>query len=418
MANNYDEIEKAIGSLDLGVDEEADDYEGVKELTGTNMVAILQERVNTVMNENMKLHRRLASVEAKVQAMYAHFTKAPERSKVDFGDENRIRDRYVSMNQTLGQDNNADEMSFTELDPNESVSVVSAASPSPAPAHPHDHVRDEVRDHAPTPTSSARARRINVPSPTNINPFSNYFESVRRTESMFKSNSATAPQGYVNKGSVWGVALASMLTAAMRYYISKKDARMLMIDQPKMVAVYHKIVPVLYESYATKELPGVSDPLTFRLSQAISRKEKNEIPDSYAKDWMDLENTQEGKDIMAVIRIIITAAKAVPEAMVHPVSQLVPYMHKHPVVDGPAGPIFAILPSVNVNPAPGPWESWCLVLKTEALVKYVRYRLSDMTPTETITRMSSEMKPGELAEKKNWNKLMTFNPAAMIGSAS
>ncbi|KAJ6084532.1 hypothetical protein N7486_011332 [Penicillium sp. IBT 16267x] len=91
-AYNYDEIEKAVGSLDIGLEETAEDYEGANELTGTNIVAILQQRVNTVINENMMLNKRVSAMEGKVQAIYAHFIKASERSRFDFPHENRIGD--------------------------------------------------------------------------------------------------------------------------------------------------------------------------------------------------------------------------------------------------------------------------------------------------------------------------------------
>ncbi|KAJ5724940.1 hypothetical protein N7493_006668 [Penicillium malachiteum] len=203
------------------------------------MVAILQGRVSTLMNENMGLNKRLQALEGKMQAMYAHFVKSPERSRIEFPGENVIRDKYVNMNQSLGEQGHVDTDMSRDVRPDESVSVVSAPSTA---HHTTPRAHEDVDEQA--STSSSRLRRINNPSPS-INPFAKYIEM--RSESVFKSNSATAPQGYVNKGSVWGVAMASLLTAAMRYYISKKDARMLMIDQPNMMAVYHKIVPLLYE---------------------------------------------------------------------------------------------------------------------------------------------------------------------------
>ncbi|KAJ5798846.1 uncharacterized protein N7503_006351 [Penicillium pulvis] len=54
---------------------------------------------------------------------------------------------------------------------------------------------------------------------------------------------------------------------------------------------------------------------------------------------------------MAVIRIILMAAKAAPEAVVHPISQLVRYVHA-PGRERPSGPVSAIDSSVNASPAP------------------------------------------------------------------
>lgn len=409
--NDYDEIERAIGDVSIGGDD-ASNYDGADELTGTNMVAILQHRVDTLMNENIQLNNRLKVVEARTQSMYAHFVKSPERSKFDFPDENHVRDRYVTEVNNLDANPEVPRTSDSYVDVGTERSVSSVSTPSQA------HANRRADEHVGTPSPSPRApARSSTPSRA-ANPFANYFEATQRTESMFKSNSATAPQGYIHKGSVWGTALVSFLTAATRYYMTKKNANMLMVDELKMAAVYNKLVPVLYESFMTKELPGVSDALTFRLSQAISRKTKNDIPISDAASWLELEKTQEGRSIMTIIRILLAAAKAVPEAMVHPVSQLIPYIHKQPVMLYESTPVFLIESEANVNPLPTSWESWCLMLKTDALVKYVRYRLNNMTALETITRMTNEMKPSELADKKNWRKLATFNPAMMMSRTS
>lgn len=413
MMNDYDEIERAIGGVSINGDDDASNYDGADELTGTDMVAILQHRVSTLMNENIEMNNRLKVVEARTQAMYAHFVKSPERSRFDFPDENKVRDRYVTevsnLDATPGRPRGSD--SYVDIEADRSVSSIS--TPSQAHADRRADERVDVPSPSPRPTAGTSTASHGV------NPFANYFASTQRSESMFKSNSATAPQGYVNKGGVWGTALVSFLTAAIRYYMSKKNENMLMVDEMKMAGVYNKLVPVLYESFMTRELPGVSDALTFRLSQAISRRSKNDIPISDAGAWVDLEKTQEGRDIMAIIRILLSAAKTVPEAMVHPVSQLIPYIHKQPVMLYNETPVFLIDSAANINPLPTPWESWCLMLKTDALVKYVRYRLGGgMTPLETISRMTMEMKPGELADKKNWRKLTTFNPAMMTSRTS
>ena len=399
--NSYAEIERAIKNAEG--DGGGDDYAGVEELTGTDMVKILQRRVESLMNENIELNNRVVDMEGKVNAMYAHFMKSPERDKFDFPDHNKLRGKFVTEIDTLDhQMTPRRESSYVEVN-----STASAPSTSDASEwRPSTEPRSSRR-------SAPRASSFG-PTPGSPNPFSMYLSSSSKTE-MFKSNSATAPQGYNNRGHVWGSALVSFLTAAMRYYITKKNSAMLMVDEMKMFSVYSKLVPVLYETFMTKQLPGVADPLTFRLSQAISRTDKNHIPSSDAESWIALEKTQEGREIMTIVRIVLAAAKAVPEAMVHPVSQIIPSLHKTPVMMYNEEPIFAIDSNVDVSPMPTSWESWCMILKNDALIKYVRYRVSGMTPIETVNRMTSEMKPSELAEKKNWNKLMSFNPA-MLGS--
>lgn len=405
----HNDIENAIGGMTLNSIEDPTDYEGVNELTGVDMVAILQSRVNSLINENMALNKRLNAVEVKTDAMYAQFIKGEDRSRFDFPHMDKVRQRYVTEVTSLSNPRPAspDTNSFVDVDTDRSgISDVSSL-------RGHQHERESA-----SASAAPRQREAASAPPPMTNPFASYFESPRKGETMFKSTSATAPLGYVNKGNVWGTALASLLTAAMRYYISKKDERMLMVDEAKMATIYTKLAPVLYEAYMTKELPGVSSPLTFRLSQAISRKSKTDVPLSYAKDWIELEDTQEGRDIMGILRVIVMAARTVPEAMVHPISQLIPSLYKELVMKRNELPVFVIDASVSVNPTPSQWESWCMILKTEALVKYVKYRLTGTTPLETMQRMTSEMKLSELAEKKNWQKLTTFNPAVLTPRTS
>lgn len=78
----------------------------------------------------------------------------------------------------------------------------------------------------------------------------------------------------------------------------------------------------------------------------------------------------------------------------------------HPVTEINSTQIFAIDSNVIMEPILGPWESSCLMLKMDALVKYVEYGLMGMGSGETVTRMTSEMKPEELAEK-NQRRLIT-----------
>jgi hypothetical protein len=102
VINNYEEIERAIGTVSLEGNENVEEHEGVNELTGTNMIAILQQMINTVINENIELNKRVTSMEAKVLAIYAHFSKSPERSRFDFPNENRVRKRYAT--EGMGRD--------------------------------------------------------------------------------------------------------------------------------------------------------------------------------------------------------------------------------------------------------------------------------------------------------------------------
>lgn len=54
-----------------------------------------------------------------------------------------------------------------------------------------------------------------------------------------------------------------------------------------------------------------------------------------------------------------------------------------------------------------------MVLKTDALVKYTKYSLAGMTQVETIDGLISEIKPEQLAEKKDSRKRSMFNATAV-----
>lgn len=51
------------------------------------------------------------------------------------------------------------------------------------------------------------------------------------------------------------------------------------------------------------------------------------MPESNAKTWADLKENTDGVSCMSVIESIFTGAKMVPEAMMHPISSLVEFMH-------------------------------------------------------------------------------------------
>jgi hypothetical protein len=216
-----------------------------------------------------------------------------------------------------------------------------------------------------------------------------------------KSNSATAAMGYDKKASVWGTALASLLISATRYYISKTNAQGILIDEVALMKNCTNIVSPLYTSAMHRELPGVKDGTTKYLSEAISRQDRNEVPLSYASDWVELEKNQYGKDAMTVLNNLIKIAQQVPEAVIHPASQIISIMLPPVVriVDGESK--FAMSAGQPVNPVPNQWESWCLILKSSALGKYVKYRLANMSAGTVVSKMSSEMRENDLVDKKN-----------------
>lgn len=65
----------------------------------------------------------------------------------------------------------------------------------------------------------------------------------------------------------------------------------------------------------------------------------------------------------------------VPEAMIHPISQLIIQMNQPVVRLGPKGPGLLHPSTTKVNMSPSGIESFCRCLKKETLKKYVSYRL-------------------------------------------
>jgi hypothetical protein len=73
-----------------------------------------------------------------------------------------------------------------------------------------------------------------------------------------------------------------MMISAMRYYIEKKNAEMIMIDKLNLMKTYNYIIGPLYELSQHKRLPGVTDPTTTYLSKAVTRMSQCHVPTSTA----------------------------------------------------------------------------------------------------------------------------------------
>lgn len=99
---------------------------------------------------------------------------------------------------------------------------------------------------------------------------------------------------------------------------------------------------------------------------------------------------------MSVIESIFLAAKMVPEAMVHPISQLVAQMGTPAVKMTPKGPSFSIPTTAKVSASPSGYEAYCRCLKKAALKTYVRYRLEGMNELQTMSKMSIMMRVTEM----------------------
>jgi len=138
----------------------------------------------------------------------------------------------------------------------------------------------------------------------------------------FKNNSAISARGYDSKLSLWGTVLASLLIGCMRRYIQRTGETGHIIDGVAIARSYSKIVGELYARVKFTELPAVQSHEVALLSKVFSRTDKNEVPESTAQTWCDISKTTDGGSCMSVIESLITAAKMVPEAMLHPISSI------------------------------------------------------------------------------------------------
>lgn len=338
---------------------------------GTDPMMNMQNQIIRLISENTDLIARMSALEAKVVSLIDVVSQGSDRSKV------KVPTKEL----------------FT-MTPTHAESQVDDSSSS---------IVDVARDRSVTPAKSR------APSES-LNPFSEASRSTNASLSVFKSNSAIAPQGYVGKKSVWGTALASMLVGATRYYISKTNSDMMMIDERRLMKNCIMIMPTLYFAALHKDLPDVKNPATKYLSNAISRMDKNDVPTSDAETWMRMKQYQDGKDVVSVLETVIMIMKAIPEVVTHPVSQVVPMMIPPVVRSMNDNPIFAIGATHKATLAPNQWETWCSILKEGALVKYIKYRLAGMNEAQVVSKMVGEIRRSDLVEKKNQTMIDDIAP--------
>lgn len=383
---NFDEIRDALDGHDDEVGGDVDGASNGITIVGTDHNAIMYDRMAAIIAENSEMKKRLDGIEAMVRSMYTHFREGPERSRVEVPDPDMLRN--VGSNSRMNLDGTVDESEREDS----FVDVASVGS---------------------TFSSATGLQRVKANRTIDRGQITGLDMGQGPIPSMmpFKSNSATASEGYTNSPSLWGTALASMLIAALRYYITKRNATMLMIDETRVMKTYTKIAATLYESITRKGLPKVTDAVTRYLSKSISRTTKTDVPTSTPGAWMSMNESQDGRDVLAVLRTMVVAAKTTPEAMVHPISQLIPFLDPKVVIETGGVAIFTISKEAVVNPVPDEWETWCGVLKTEMLAKYVQYRRVGMTPEMVVSKMLNENKDSDLVEKKNLHKLMQMVPS-------
>ncbi|RYP33000.1 hypothetical protein DL768_011111 [Monosporascus sp. mg162] len=144
-------------------------------------------------------------------------------------------------------------------------------------------------------------------------------------------------------------------------------ATRIMVNEVRVASTYANIVEMSYESYMQRGLPPVTSDVSRYLSKSIPRLSKKDVPEPPPEAWLKMNEDSEGKNVLAVLRTLITASASVAEAM------------------------------------------------SNVLVKYIRYRLSKMTPEATVSKMATEMPKKSLTEKKNWNKLVGYGTYTSFG---
>lgn len=219
-----------------------------------------------------------------------------------------------------------------------------------------------------------------------------------------KSHSAIANRGYSNKHVLWGTCFASLLVACIKKFISFTSQTGHVIDDVQLMKTYSKIVPDLYMRVKSADLPAVQSHAAMFMSKMFIRDSASDLPISSAKDWYEMSQHPDGAECMSVIESIFTGAKMVPEAMLHPISQLVSQMNQPVVRQTPKGPSFSIPTSTKISMSPGGHEDLCRCMKMESLKTYVRYRLQGESPTAVLVRMMATMKDTDIFDNRNLNR--------------
>lgn len=363
---NFDDIKAAIEDTDTN-DETSNTPERLT-IAGADPIEILSTRVSALTSENAKMKETLKRLEDIVMGLVATRNETDNKTRISIP----VKEYFGSK-------------------PPASV-VSSYVEPSNIPTAP--------------PSTTGSVSDYDVVKPhTPINPFASSYPVASGPAPprlvVSKSNTATAPMGYTNKASVWGTALASLLISSMRFYLTKTQKQGFTIDETQVMTNCITLAPVLYTSIMHRELPGVKSEVTKYLSQSISRTQNNEVPLSYAEDWYNMEGNELGKEVMTTLNNLILIAQLVPEAVTHPLSQIIMLLVP-PVVRNMSNEIkFAMMGAKDATPIPNQWERWCMALKKQALIKYVKYRLSGMPETQVTAKMSSEMRREDLVDKKH-----------------
>lgn len=193
----------------------------------------------------------------------------------------------------------------------------------------------------------------------------------------------------------------------MKKYIQKMGETGYIIDETMVMKTCSRIAGDLYPRVKFADLLVVQSHEVALLSKIFYRTKKDEVPESYPATWVDLRKNTDGTACMPVIESIITAAKMVPGAMMHPISRPITAMDQPVVVETFRGLTFAIPDHTKVEMTPTGIERFCSWPK-ESLRTYVKYRLSDDGEVMDVNKMVAEMKDMELFDNKNLHRARTL----------
>lgn len=354
-------------------------------IMSTDPITQMRTQMNKIMLENAEIKAELHELRSRVKAMSTKMVGRTKRIKAEVNKSGLFTMESPTSEASRGRDPFKNE---------DSESIVDVRRPSSLSSSFTVDTRESIN-----------------PYPA-VNPFEHV--GVSPNQSFIKNNSAIGKSGYANKKQLWGTALASYLIGAIRYYISRANVPLLMVDEKLVVTNCIKVVSTLYNSAVHRPLPEPKDPTTLRLADLMARSSKSDILTTDAGTWTEINEFQDGKDINFILEAVIMVAKRVPEAIAHPVSQIIPFLEK-PMTrvvkrDGKMVPVFAMTATTKVNLYPSEWEVWCSILKEEALSKYIKYRLNDMSETQVIAKMVSEMRPSDLTDQKNMERIKEIAP--------
>ncbi|KAK0332625.1 hypothetical protein LTR02_017951 [Friedmanniomyces endolithicus] len=354
---------------DVTVDEERGEVQLEHKDKDTEMTEMMRSMKMTM--ESMAKRINKLEVDVKIAKLASHVSKPKDM----FSMPNPDAHRHTASPVFRSRDSNA---SVTRDDDTESFTNVS-------------RTRSEIEQPSMERTTSSYMSKFVGPS-------------VFLASGGSKSRSALSNKGYNNKTELWGVCFASLMYGAIMKYMQTTGESGHVIDGIALMKTYSKIVDVLYARIKSSDLPAVQAASSNFMATSLSRRDSESLPESSAVDWYNISQHPDGVECMSVIESIFMAAQKVPEAMVHPISQLIPQIKSPVVRKMPKGPSFSIVSTAKVSMSPNGYENFCRYLKMAALKTYVRYRLDGKSEDESIAAMAQSMKDTEMFDGKNLHR--------------